>query len=77
MVVKADSKFKDDWVHINCWVDKKMNLPVRMATFTTEDEIFELHFIEPQVNEPIEKSIFEPIVPKGFILAEEKPLKKD
>ncbi|MBN1796399.1 MAG: hypothetical protein JW804_06985 [Sedimentisphaerales bacterium] len=76
MGVKADSKFKDDWEHIDCWVAKKQYLPVKMATYTTEDEIYELEFIEPKVNEPIDKSIFAPKVPEGFVLAEEKPLKK-
>lgn len=74
--VKPDSRFKDDWVHIDFWIDTTQYLPVKMVTLTTEDEIYELGFKNSQVNQPIDSSVFKVTIPAGFTLAEEKPLKK-
>jgi len=76
MDVKADSVYKDDWLWIDFWIDKNLYLPAKMATFTTEEEIYEFEFNEPKLNEPIKGTVFEPKVPKGFVLAEEVPLKR-
>jgi outer membrane lipoprotein-sorting protein len=75
--VKPDSRFKDDWVHIDFWIDNKQYLPVKMVTLTTEDELYELSFEDAKVNKPIDASTFKPIVPEGFTLAEEKPIQKN
>lgn len=77
MVVKPDSVYKDDWVWIDFRIDKKLYLPARVITLSTQEDIFEISFIDVKVNEPIAPDVFKVAVPKGFVEAEKVPLKKN
>jgi outer membrane lipoprotein-sorting protein len=74
--VKPDSVYKDDWVWIDFWIDKKLYLPAKVVTLSTQEDIYEISFINAEVNEPIDPDVFKVVVPKGFIEAEKVPLKK-
>jgi outer membrane lipoprotein-sorting protein len=76
MVVKPDSVYKDDWVWIDFWIDKKLYLPAKVVTLSTQDDIYEISFIDAKVNELIDEKVFEVVVPEGFVESETVPLKK-
>ena len=77
MAVKPDSIYKDDWVWIDFWIDKKLYLPAKVVTLSTQDDIYEISFIDAKVNEPIDPDVFEVVVPEGFVESETVPLKKE
>jgi outer membrane lipoprotein-sorting protein len=66
LTVKPDSAYRDDYVTIDFWMDKKRGLPAKVVAITTEQEISEIKLLEPEVNKGIDKSVFEPNVPAGF-----------
>lgn len=72
--VKADSTYKDDYTSIDFWIDKKMHLPAKIVAISTEDDIYEIKFLQPKVNEKIDKKVFELKIPDGFNV-ETEPLK--
>lgn len=74
MKVKADSVYKDDWVWIDFWIDEKIDLPVRMVTLTTEDDIYTIRFLDAKVNELQNTSVFDVKMPKRFNVTEVVPL---
>jgi outer membrane lipoprotein-sorting protein len=76
MEVKPDSVYKDDWVWIDFWIDKKLYLPAKVVTLSTQDDIFEISFIDAKLNEPIYPEIFKVVVPEGFVESETVPLRK-
>jgi outer membrane lipoprotein-sorting protein len=76
MEVKPDSAYKDDWVWIDFWIDKNLYLPAKVVTLSTQDDIYEISFMDAKVNEPTDPDVFEVVVPEGFVEAEVVPLKK-
>lgn len=76
MEVKPDSIYKDDWVWIDFEIDKKLYLPAKVVTLSTQEDIYEISFVDAIVNEPIDAKVFKAVVPKGFVEAEVVPLKK-
>ncbi|UCC22385.1 MAG: outer membrane lipoprotein carrier protein LolA [Planctomycetota bacterium] len=73
--VKPDSVYKDDYTAVDFWIDKKLGLPAKIVATSTEEDIYRIEFLNPKVNESIDKKVFEFKVPKGF--GEEiVPLKK-
>ena len=74
--VKPNSTYKDDYTTIDFWIDKKLGLPAKVVTVTTEEDIYEIKFLKPQVNKKIDKKVFEFKIPKGFGEPEIIPLKK-
>jgi outer membrane lipoprotein-sorting protein len=76
MVVKPDSVYKDDWVWIDFWIEKKLYLPAKVVTLSTQDDIYEISFIDAKVNEPIDPAVFKVVVPEGFVESDRVPLKK-
>ncbi|MHC4911456.1 MAG: LolA family protein [Planctomycetota bacterium] len=73
--VKPDSVYKDDYTAIDFWVDKKLGLPAKIVATSTEEDICQISFLKPKVNERINKKVFDFKIPKGF--GEEViPLKK-
>ena len=74
--VKPDSIYKDDYTTIDFWIDGKLNLPARVVAVSTEEDIYEIKFLQPKVNKEIDKKLFEFEIPKGFTV-EEIPLKKN
>jgi outer membrane lipoprotein-sorting protein len=64
--VKPDSVYKDDYVTVDFWVDKKVGLPRQVVAVTTEDDVHEIRLVEPKVNAPLERNVFQPGIPRGF-----------
>ena len=73
--VKADSIYKNDYKSIDFWVDKELHLPAKIVAASTEDDIYEIKFLQPRVNEKVDKKVFEFKIPDGFNV-ETEPLKK-
>ncbi len=82
--VKPNSVYKDDYVYINFWIDKKLGLPAKVFAVSTEPatepveqkDIYEIKFIKPKVNRKIDGKVFEFKIPEGFGEPEIIPLKK-
>lgn len=73
--VKPDSIYKDDYISIDLWIDKKVLLPTKIIAVSIEEDIYEIKFLQPKVNKKIDKKVFKFDVPKDFTV-EEIPLKK-
>lgn len=73
--VKVDSVYKNDYKSIDFWIDKQLYLPAKIIAVSTEDDIYEIKFLQPKVNEKIDKKVFELKIPYGFDV-ETEPLKK-
>jgi outer membrane lipoprotein-sorting protein len=74
--VKAGSIYKDDYTSIDFWIDKQLYLPAKIVAVTTEEDIYEIKFLQPKVNKKIDEREFEFKVPQGFNV-EIEPLKKN
>ena len=74
--VKPDSIYKDDYKSVEAWIDKESMLPARIMAVSTEDDIYEIKFVEPTVNEPVNEKVFDLTIPDGFGRPEIIPLKK-
>ena len=82
--VKPNSVYKDDYVYIDFWIDKKLGLPAKVFAVSTEPatepveqkDIYEIKFIKPKVNRKIDGKVFEFKIPEGFGEPEIIPLKK-
>jgi len=66
--VKPDSKYKDDYTVIDFWIDKKLPLPTKVVAITTEEDIYEIRFLKPQINKKIDPEVFKFDVPKDFTI---------
>jgi outer membrane lipoprotein-sorting protein len=64
--VKPDSVYKDDYISIDFWIDKKLGLPARINAVSTEQDIHQIKLLKPQVNKQIEQDIFDFKVPADF-----------
>ncbi len=64
--VKPNSIYKDDYTHIDFWIDKKLNLPAKIIAHTTEKDFYEIKFLKPRINKAINKKIFDFKIPKDF-----------
>ncbi len=74
--VKPGSAFKDDYTCVDFWIDKKLYLPMKIIATSTESDIYQIRFVEPQVNKRIEKEVFDVEIPKGFSEPEVVPFRK-
>jgi len=54
--VKPNSIYKDDYVSIDFWIDKKLELK----------DVFEIKFLKPEFNIKIDKKVFDFKIPTGF-----------
>jgi outer membrane lipoprotein-sorting protein len=72
--VKPDSIYKD-WPSIDFWIDKELYLPAKIVAVSTEEDIYQIRFLDAEANKKIDKKVFELKIPEGF---EEEiiPLKK-
>lgn len=73
--VKPDSVYKDKYVSIDFWIEKKLGLPAKIIAVNTEEDIYEIKLLKPKLNKKMAKSIFDFKVPRGFD-KEVIPLKK-
>ena len=79
--VKPNSIYKDDYISIDFWIDKKLNLPAKIVAVKSEPEppygdIEEIKFLKPKVNDRIDKKVFELKIPKGFAEPEVLPIER-
>jgi len=74
--VKPNSVYKDDYVWLDFWIDKKTGLPTKVRALSTEEDIYELKFLKPRIDKKIDKKVFEFKIPKDFGEPEIVPLKK-
>lgn len=74
--VKPTSRYKDDYISVDFWINKEINLPARIVAETTEEDIYDIKFSNPKVNGKIDKNIFEFEIPKGYE-KETIPLQKE
>jgi hypothetical protein len=79
--VKPNSIYKDDYISIDFWIDKKLGLPAKIVAVKSEPEppygdIEEIKFLKPKVNKSIDKKVFELKIPKGFGEPEILPLEE-
>ncbi len=82
--VKPNSVYKDDYISIDFWIDKKLGLPAKIVAVSTEPatepielkDISEIKFLKPKVNKGMDKKVFEFKIPEGFDEPEIIPLKK-
>ncbi len=74
--VKPNSIYKDDYTLIDFWIDRKLNLPVKIIAITNEEDIYEIKFLQPKVNKAIDKNVFDFKMPKNFGEPEIIPLKE-
>jgi outer membrane lipoprotein-sorting protein len=77
MKVRPDSQYKDDYKTVDVWLDKKLMLPARLTAVSTQDDIYEISFVAPVANEPIDEKVFEFTIPDDFGKPEIIPLKKE
>jgi outer membrane lipoprotein-sorting protein len=66
--VKPDSKYKDDYTVIDFWIDKNLTLPTKVIAITTEEDIYEIRFLKPQINKKIDPEVFKFDVPEDFTI---------
>jgi len=64
--VKPDSPYRKDYTRLELRLDEKLYLPARITALTTEQDIYELEFSEPQVNKKINDKIFKVRIPEKF-----------
>ena len=79
--VKPNSIYKDDYISIDFWIDKKLGLPAKIIAVKSEPEppygdVEEIKFLKPKVNKSIDKKVFELKIPKGFGEPEVFPLER-
>jgi outer membrane lipoprotein-sorting protein len=74
--VKPNSVYKDKYTFIDFWIDRKLNLPTKVVAVTTEEDIYEIKFLQPKVNKVIDKNVFDFKIPKKFGEPEIIPLKE-
>jgi outer membrane lipoprotein-sorting protein len=74
--VKPDSIYKDNYIYLDFWIDKKSGLPAKVVALSIEEDIYEIKLIKAKVNKGVDKKVFELKIPKGFGEPEIVPLKK-
>lgn len=82
--VKPNSVYKDDYVYIDFWIDKKLDLPAKIVTVSTEPatepvelkDVSEIRFLKPQFNKKIDNKVFDLKIPAGFDEPDIRPLPK-
>lgn len=83
--VKPNSVYKDDYVQIDCWINEKLNLPVKIVAISTEPtgepldqkDFYEIKFLNAKTNEKIDQKVFDFQIPKDFDKPEIYPLNEN
>lgn len=74
--VKPESRFKDNYVSLDFWVNTEQWLPERIDALTTDEDIYQLRFTRAKVNAKMTDKPFEFKAPEGFSAPEIFPLKR-
>jgi hypothetical protein len=80
--VKPSSKYQDDYLTIDFWINRKLWLPSKVRAVSTEpaedlEDVHELRFLKPQIDRRISRKVFDFKIPAGFSEPEIVPLKKE
>jgi len=73
--VKKESVYAQDYRDIDFWIDGRMFLPARIVARSTEDDIYDVRFLNAAVNKKIENAVFTVEIPDSFS-KNRHPLKK-
>lgn len=73
---RPDSRYKDDYVSIDFWVNMKIGLPAKIVALNQDEEVYEIKLIEPKINEALPMKRFEFNIPDDFGPPEVVPLSK-
>jgi len=68
---KPDSAAKE-YKNIILFINASIDLPVKIVATNTDGDIYTINFLEPKVNQKIDKKVFTYTVPKGFTEVTEK-----
>ena len=72
---RTDSAYRDDYISIDFWIDRELNLPAKIVATSTEEDIYQIRLLEPKVNKEIDTKVFEYNIPKDFSV-QTTPLEK-
>lgn len=64
--VKPDSVYKDDYVSIDFWIDRRTGLPAEVQAVTPEEDVYEIKLTDPKVNTELDRKLFQVDIPPGF-----------
>ncbi len=74
--VKKDSTYKDDYRNIDFWIDGRSFLPSRIVAKSTEDDIYDVRFLNMARNKIFKNTVFTVEIPESFS-KNRHPLKKE
>ncbi len=74
LIPKEESKYYEDYLQIDFWVDNKLGLPTRIETLTSEEDIYKLTLGKIKINQKKKKLKYDDSIPKTFTM-EVIPLK--
>ncbi len=63
---KPDSIYKDDYTSIEFRIDKSLYLPAKIVATSTEEDVYQITLLNPEVNKEIDRKVFEIQIPKDF-----------
>ena len=75
--VKPDTKYSNDYQHVDFWIDQQTNLPNKILALTTESDIYEIKLTNPKINEDIPQENFNVQIPTDFDDPEIVPLETE
>ena len=68
LIPKEESKYYEDYLQIDFWVDNKLGLPTRIETLTSEEDIYKLTLKKIKINQKKEKLKHDDSFPKVFTM---------
>ena len=66
LTTKNDSKFKDEYSKIDFWADPDSWLPVRIRAYSTQDDIYDIRFLDTKINKKLKNAVFTIETPAHF-----------
>lgn len=68
LIPKKESKYYEDYLQIDFWVDDKLGLPTRIETLTSEEDIYKLTLGKIKTNQKRKKLKYDDGIPKAFTM---------
>lgn len=66
LVTKKDSKYLDEYKKVDFWLEKGSYLPLRVKAYSTQGDIYDIHFLGLQINKKLKNGVFTIENPTGF-----------
>ena len=76
LIPRKDSTYEDDYTAVDCWIDSQIHLPAQIAATTFEQDVYQIKFLNPTVNKPLNNGIFDFQIPNDFDQTEIIPLEE-